>query len=413
MSSVDWVPELAAALDRIVPLDDASRADWEDVVGRVGRGRRLWQGRGKPRWSLRLAIVVALVFLLLVGVATATYLLVRGNGDIALGGGKAAVVNPNNGRQHAIRGCGGRSRVCDTLEPAWSPNGKQLAFLNGSYYIGPGNVPSHLSLYVAAANGAHARRLAPCGLCGIQYQGQHLGWSPNGKWIAFSRNPPPSPADLSLWVVAAAGGKPHRLTNCRSLCSDTEPVWSPNGRLIAFQRGARGTTGGLYTIHPDGSHLTQIASVYGEPEWSPNGHQLAFDDGPNSIAVANADGSHLHVLLNGARGTGPGTPSWSPDGRTLVFATTPRLPRGYAYAVWTINPDGSGKQRLYQSGCCINEYAAPIWSPNSQQIAFSFSAGTPADGTYVINTDGTGLKRLSPIATDHLSWQRLPRGNQK
>ena len=32
MSSIDWVPELAAALDQLVPPDEASRADWGDVV---------------------------------------------------------------------------------------------------------------------------------------------------------------------------------------------------------------------------------------------------------------------------------------------------------------------------------------------------------------------------------------------
>ena len=35
MSSVDWVPELAAALDGLVPLEDGSRADWNDVVARA------------------------------------------------------------------------------------------------------------------------------------------------------------------------------------------------------------------------------------------------------------------------------------------------------------------------------------------------------------------------------------------
>jgi Tol biopolymer transport system component len=415
MSSVDWVPELAAALRRVVPLEDSSRADWDDVVARAGKRRSLRQGHGRPRWSLRLAIVVALLLLLLAGVATATYLIVRGNGGIAVGGGrKLVVVNPNTGRTHAITSCGQKSRRrgCGIEEPAFSPNGKRVAFLRGFYYGGAGQVPSHLSLYVAATNGAGARRLAPCGICGLQYQGQHLGWSPNGKWIAFSSDAGPIPAFQSLWVVAAAGGKPRRLTNCHASCSDIEPTWSPNGQLLAFEHYGHSRSG-LYTIRPDGSHLIKISSTYGEPQWSPNGRRIAFDYGQNSIAVANADGSHLHVLLKGARGTGPGTPSWSPDSRQLVFATTPRLPRGYPYAVWTMNADGSGKQRLYQSACCVEEYAAPIWSPNGQQIAFSFFIGKPADGTYEINTDGTGLKRLSTIATDQLSWQHLPRGNRK
>lgn len=35
MSNVDWVPELAVALDRLVPADDGRQADWGDVIARV------------------------------------------------------------------------------------------------------------------------------------------------------------------------------------------------------------------------------------------------------------------------------------------------------------------------------------------------------------------------------------------
>jgi hypothetical protein len=77
MSSLDWAPELAAALDELVPLDDSSSATWDDVVARVNRRRRLRLWPSRPRRRLRLAIVVALLLLLLAGVATATYLALR------------------------------------------------------------------------------------------------------------------------------------------------------------------------------------------------------------------------------------------------------------------------------------------------------------------------------------------------
>jgi Tol biopolymer transport system component len=416
MSSIDWVPELAAALDDLVPLDDGRRGDWSDVVARAGRPRQLRRlMHRRPRRSLRLAIVVALLFLLLAGVATATYLLVRGNGGIAFGGGdgggKLVVVNPNGHRLHAIASCGARNPGCSIQEPSWSPDGTRVAFLRGSLTGGAGIVPSHMVLYVTAANGASPRRLASCGICGLQYQGQHLGWSPDGRLIAFSRDSGPTQAYQSLWVVAAAGGKPHRITDCRASCADIQPVWSPDGHLIAFQRGGRanGATG-LYTVRPDGSHLTRIASTWGQPEWSPDGRRIAFDYGPDSIAVANADGSHLQVLLAGHRGGGPGAPAWSPDGRQLVFANTPRVHGGFSYEVWTMNADGSGTQRLYRSPCCVFQYASPIWSPNGRMIAF---AANSAGGTFVISTDGTGLHRVSPDISDELSWQPIAKGQDK
>jgi TolB protein len=397
MSSVDWVPELAAALDELVPLEESSGAGWDDVVARAGSRRTLRLSRARPRRNLRLVIVIALLFLLLTGVATATYLLLRGNGGIALGGSfRLLVAKPNGPGLRKIAGCATGHPNCIIFEPAWSPDGKQVAFTRGHY--GAPFKGSRMSVYVAAADGRSASRLAPCGLCGEQWFGQ-LGWSPNGRWIAYSRDTGLS-AQESLWIVAAAGGRPRRLTDCNT-CTDVQPTWSPDGRLLIFQRIAPPSSRRLYTIRPDGSRLTRIASG-GDPQWSPDGRRIAFDS-RGGIEVANADGSHVHLLFagGGARGTGPGDPSWSPDGRKLVFFETP----GRA-EVWTMNADGSGKKRLYHSGCCVMSGASPIWSPDGQKIAFSADS---AGGTFVINTDGTGLQRISRNTYSELSWQRIAR----
>jgi hypothetical protein len=34
------------------------------------------------------------------------------------------------------------------------------------------------------------------------------------------------------------------------------------------------------------------------------------------------------------------------------------------------------------------------------------------DGTFVVNADGSGLRRLSPIPYGHLSWLRTPKGER-
>jgi Tol biopolymer transport system component len=408
MSSIDWVPELAAALDGLVPLEDGSRADWDDVVGRVRSRRRLRFARTRPRRSLRLAIVVALLFLLLAGVATATYLLVRGNGGIALGGAtRLLVVSPNGPGLHAVARCPAERRSCQLFQPAWSPDGTRLAFVRGPY-MGPRNI-NRMFLYIAAADGGGARRLAFCGICGELQQGQHLAWSPDGKWIAFSRDAGPT-GEESLWLVAAAGGRLRRLINCHALCVAVKPAWAPNGRLLVFERiGWKSGASGLYTIRSDGSGLKRIVAEGEDPQWSPNGHRIAFDNA-DGIAVANADGSHVHMLFAGTRGSGPGTPSWSPDGHRIVFFNTPGRPGHYRAELWTMNADGSGKERLYRSGCCVMYYAPPIWSPNGRLIAFSADS---AGGTFVINADGTGLRRLSPLSFIDLSWQPLPKGGRK
>jgi len=311
------------------------------------------------------------------------------------------VVNPNSSGLRAIARCPAGNPACTIFQPAWSPDGTRVAFVRGRF--------GRMSLYVAAADGKDARRLAVCGQCGQQWGGL-LGWSPDSRRIAFSRDAG-SRGQESLWVVAATGGDPHRLTDCRAACADVQPTWSPHGHLLVFQHISN-TPGasGLYTIRPDGSELAKIANGE-DPAWSPDGRTIAFDSGgPDSIAVVNADGSHVHVLFAGTRDTGPRAPSWSPDGRKLVFFKTAGRPGRYRAEIWTMNANGSGRKRLYRSGCCVDLWAPPIWSPDSRMIAFSANS---AGGTFVINADGTGLRRLSPTTPDSLSWQSLPNGDRK
>jgi Tol biopolymer transport system component len=89
----------------------------------------------------------------------------------------------------------------------------------------------------------------------------------------------------------------------------------------------------------------------------------------------------------------------------LAFFFTPGGPGQFTAEVWTITTDGSEKQRLYHSACCVGSWAPPIWSPDGKKIAF---AADSADGTFVVAADGTGLRRLSTASANGLTWQRLP-----
>ena len=149
MSSLDWVPELAAALDELVPLDDGSSATWDDVVARVNRRRRLRLWQSRPRRGLRLAIVVALLLLLLAGVATATYLALRSS--------PAALIFPRT-REAAFAVFDARERThdlwrcrrhwfCDEVAGvALSPDGKRLALSFDSLTLWAPNIGGCISL---------------------------------------------------------------------------------------------------------------------------------------------------------------------------------------------------------------------------------------------------------------------------
>jgi Tol biopolymer transport system component len=308
-------------------------------------------------------------------------------------------VNSDGSGLRTLVQCPAKDRFCAVFEPAWSPNGREIAYVLGDR-VWPG-LHLRLALYVEDASGGGARRLAVCVTCG-ERDSSRLSWSPDGTRIAYGR-PSGDRGQESLWVVDAASGRTRRITSCPHPCTDFDPAWSPDGRVIAFVRFA-GRVSALYTVRPDGSGLSRISphEYVANPQWSPDGQRIAFDSA-DDILVVNADGSHQRRLLRGEPSAGPGAPSWSPDGSKLAFFRTPGTPGAFTAEVWTMNANGSGRRRLYHSRCCVGEYTTAIWSPDGRKIAF---AADSANGTVVIGVDGRNLHRLSAQSAVGLNWQR-------
>jgi TolB protein len=216
------------------------------------------------------------------------------------------------------------------VEPAWSPDGAQLAFASRR------DGRSHI--YRMSADGSGTRQLT---------SGKHddtaPAWSPDGKWIAFTR-------DGRLFVMTPAGKKLRRVTTT-SGGEEREPAWAPDGTWIALvRRQPSFTTREIWRVRPDGGDLQRVtrldAASYG-PEWSPDGERIVFS--------SNANDDRYQIYEIGASGKGlrrltfqPGEyfdPSWSPDGKTLLFerdGVVYTLVRGATETALTDGPnDGS------------------------------------------------------------------------
>lgn len=178
--------------------------------------------------------------------------------------------------------------------PTWSPDGKELAFDDGT------------NLYVAGLDGT-ARQLAP---------GLAPAWSPDGGSIAYVRFTADGRTDV--FVLELSSGRVARLTNGPSL--DVAPAWSPTGEQLVFVSDRDGVRS-LYTMNRDGS--AQAALTRGpddtEPAWSPDGRQIVFVRDAQ-IWVIESDGTNPRQLTtgNGSRES----PAWQPlppgpDGCTL------------------------------------------------------------------------------------------------
>ena len=178
------------------------------------------------------------------------------------------------------------------------------------------------------------------------------------------------------------------------------PAWSRDGRTIVFVSWRDGN-GEVYAMDADGSsprNLTQDPAKDAGPAWSPDGRRIAFvswRDGNSEIYVMNADGSGKRNLTRDR--ASDDFPTWSPDGRRIAFVRgrlhgNPRpgrdVRRWYSYHLYVMNADGSGLRRLTRNQTGTSRHHQLVWSPDGRTIYF---------GRYLVRTDGSGARRLPYI----------------
>jgi len=191
-----------------------------------------------------------------------------------------------------------------------------------------------------------------------------------------------------------------------------DQAWSPDGTRIAFV-GARtipsppAVGDELLVMNRDGTGIAVLAdfgSQFGGiwrpccPVWSPDGSTIAFslDYGSglvsSDIYVVRGDGSGLTNLTNGETYMQHTLPVWSPDGARIAFVSNRGNPPPYyggPWALYTMNPDGTGVVRLTAPDLHVHPVS---WSPSGSQIAFAASTqfGQGDHHVFVINSDGSG-----------------------
>jgi Tol biopolymer transport system component len=179
---------------------------------------------------------------------------------------------------------------------AWSPDGRRLSFL------GPGGCGQFcFNLYVVNRDGSGLRnltwKLATGGGAGTS-PASDPAWSPDGRKLAFVR----LNAGLGdpIYVVNADGSGLRNLTP-KPVGAYAAPAWSPDGRRIAFVSERDGNSE-VYVMNADGSgqrNLTRNPAYDADPAWSPDGRKIAFAtnrDGSYGVYVMNADGSGQRKL---------------------------------------------------------------------------------------------------------------------
>jgi Tol biopolymer transport system component len=317
--------------------------------------------------------------------------------------------------------------AADEARPAWSADGKHIAFLRRVS-------PERAAIVIATASGAGEQAIAeieaPTGMPRVALSpdnatlvtsvpvapgatarqivaidlatgSQHplttvpLGsngdieavYSPDGSQIAFLRSQAAAVQDV--YVVPAKGGDARRVTADNTLISGL--CWRPDSRDILFLSTRDGGYA-LWSVAANGSAPVRLAATPGgaaAPNISPRGDRLVFSVKIQDENIWRLDltGKQPPRVVVDSTVT-DSTPALSPDGSTLAF----RSSRTGESEIWLSDAVGGSPRRLTHSQG--GQAGSPDWSPDGRSIAYN-TVANGAPHVFLIPSTGGGARRLT------------------
>jgi Tol biopolymer transport system component/mono/diheme cytochrome c family protein len=266
----------------------------------------------------------------------------------------------------------------------------------------------------------------------------------------------------NIWRSDGKGGAPQQITSLTAGSYAEYPTFSPDGSQIAFVAITPAPvtatlplpTSALYVMNADGSALKPVwkpaQGLLGLFAWAPDGKSIyANGNGVQAETTDANSGRQLQVVrLDVATGaiqpllTDALDPTLSRDGKQLAYLKLSA--DGYTMSLTIAAPDGSNAREII-SGTDFQGFYAPRFSPDGKQIIVAGIGGPETDqqgnpikaslpsaldrllglfepataeahglpwDLWVVNTDGTGLRRLTYLSEDLPMVAFSPDGKQ-
>ncbi|MER7758033.1 hypothetical protein [Kitasatospora sp. NPDC097643] len=308
--------------------------------------------------------------------------------------------------------------------PDWSPDGSTIAFDRTD----PQSGAAHLWTVSASGDSAHQiGQLCETGGADCTNEDERApAYSPNGRQLAFSRswgaldqahNKQIQYSDL--YLMSPDGTDVQRLTfltNDKPYSGEVgNPSWSPDGRQLTFEyrtsaTGQPANSRALYVVSADGTGLRQLTPwelrAGDRASWSPDGTQILFTTYPagpenapgGGIYTVHPDGSAIGALTPAPSDVFYGAASYAPDGKSIVFA---QAPAGGSADLFSMRADGTGVTRLTNSaGTWLSR---PKWGTAAAAPVQSQPQAQPDEAQAAAQAQGQPSAQPSPQPSDQPS----------
>ena len=326
------------------------------------------------------------------------------------------------------------------LSPAWSPDGRFIAFEREAGQ-------SH-AYFIVPALGGPERKLANAYPAAY---GGGISWSPDGKYLAVADGGSPKDARAGIFFVSVESGE-RRDSGIESPAPYiVGPSFSPDGKYMAFVSGSGFLSNDIYVVPVSGGKSRPLTSLHAHirgPAWMSNGQELVFSSNhqgldtlwrvaltggdPEPLAIAADDVRQVTISARGNRlaflryqvdtniweapafaavhrqplkliasTREDASPAFSPDGQRIAFASN----RSGRFEIYVCGGDGSNPVQL--TSMKAPDTGTPAWSPDGKQIAFDSRLEGHSD-IFVINAEGGSPHRLTtePYDNELPNWSR-------